>query len=1035
MIIGGSIIPLISVQYTPQKKTNTIGVSYSWYNASARLIEQEVTSKIEGALATVDGIQDISSTSSKGSGNVQLTVKEGMKIDIVRFDIASKIRHLYPKLPDGVSYPYISLNTSGDGDRAIMTYTINSSMPSIKIDEFITKNILPRLSLIDGVSMVDLSGSTPYEYVISVDSKKMSALGISVQEVADAFNTNFRENDIGYLDDDGINILLKVTNSKQLDFGEIPIKKVDGRLIFFKDISGTSYREALPSSYYRINGLNTLNVTVYAEKNSNVLTVCSDVRQDMEQLKLNFPDNIKANLIYDSSDYVSNELHKILVRTVLTLLILLVFVLLVSRNLHYLLIISLTLSANILIAVIFYKLLNINIHIYSLAGITISLGIIIDTSIIMTDHYSTNHDRTVFPAILGALLTTIAALSVIFFMPVKKDGLGDFAAVIIINLTVSLFISLLFIPALLEKLPLKKGMTYSSLSAKRKIHRVNRIYYKFISWGRKHRWVFIVVLILGFGFPLHLLPPKLDERKYDKDGKFFKIYNTTIGGSFYQENKNIIEKTFGGAIGIFHRSKGVSGYREPERKVLRIQAGMPDGCTVQQLNEIIEYMENYLSQFDEIETYRTNVLSYNNASIEIEFKKEFENTSFPYQLQSNATRAAINYGGATWRIYGISEESFNNNIGSGYKMNRITVSGYNYDQLMVYAGQLKDSLSVNQRVKDPVINTDGWSMPKNEFLVEIDNERAVMENINIYSYFNSLRQILFNQRLSSIFVGGKEERVSLVSSMKDEFDLWNVKNVAVAVDSAQVKFNDFATIEKYPIGLDIKKYNQTYEVLVAYDFVGSWELSGKLQKRLIDAFNGDILPIGYKAKQSSYSGWGYDSKKNYALIFLISLIIFFICSIIFESLRQPFAIILLIPISFIGIFLFIGLFDFDFDQGGFASMIMLCGIVVNAGIYLINDYQVLSNKYYSHKRIGNNNVQQRNVKLYIKSFNRKIVPIMLTILSTFLGLIPFLYDGKNDVFWYSFAVGTMSGLFFSIFVLIFIMPVFLPFKKKPNRIH
>lgn len=107
-----------------------------------------------------------------------------------------------------------------------------------------------------------------------------------------------------------------------------------------------------------------------------------------------------------------------------------------------------------------------------------------------------------------------------------------------------------------------------------------------------------------------------------------------------------------------------------------------------------------------------------------------------------------------------------------------------------------------------------------------------------------------------------------------------------------------------------------------------------------------------------------------------------------------------------------------FDQGGFASMVLLCGLVVNAGIYRINEYNQISrqkNKY--------------GLIIYLKAFNRKIVPISLTVLSTVLGLIPFLISGPTEVFWFSFAVGAMGGLLFSFVSILITLPIYLKLRK------
>ena len=114
MIAGLAVVPLLSIQYAPSVKERSMTVSYRWNGASARVVEQEVTSRLEGMLASVSGIKNIRSVSKKDRGNISLTFKKNVNIDAVRFEIASLIRQVYPKLPEGVSYPAISLSTAGE---------------------------------------------------------------------------------------------------------------------------------------------------------------------------------------------------------------------------------------------------------------------------------------------------------------------------------------------------------------------------------------------------------------------------------------------------------------------------------------------------------------------------------------------------------------------------------------------------------------------------------------------------------------------------------------------------------------------------------------------------------------------------------------------------------------------------------------------------------------------------------------------------------------------------------------------------------
>ena len=1046
-IVGIASVPMLNVQYAPTVTGRSIGVSFSWNGASERIMEAEVTSKIEGVLSGMKNCTSISSVSNKGSGQVTLEFRKGTDMAAARFEVASRIRNMYASLPEEVSYPDISLDTRGTGGSTAISYVLKSSLPSMEIEKFVSERLLTPLSSIDGVDKVAFWGATPFELEVEFDSRLASAVGVTALEIADAFNSYFNTEMLGMVrSGDGL-INLKLRNMTSSDLGSIPVKSSGGHVIWLRDLAQWRYKESQPTSYFRLNGLNTLTLSVSAAPSTNLLTVVGAVKDRMAELQENFPQEITASVSYDSSEYISGELDKLYFRTLLCILILLVFVYLVNRSWRYLLIISTTLAVNILVAIVIYNLAGLSIHIYTLAGITVSLGIIIDTSIVMVDHYSYYRNRSVFPALLGATATTIGALCVVMLLPEEdKKNLADFSLVIMINLSVALVTSYLFIPSLLDRFPIKRSSYSLSVRRRRRVVKWNRLYSGYIDWGQRHRWVFVAVLVAGFGIPLCVLPAKVAEDKPQEQWNFWeRTYNSIMGWRPYADNKNTVDKVVGTSFAMFHKAMNKGNfYREPGRDVLYVNAGMPEGCTVGQLNDVVTSMENYLSQFDQIESFTTNIYSYDNAMIEVRFKPEFEKTSFPAELKAQVMAMASNFGGATWRVWGINDSYFNNNVTTSYKSNRITLTGYNYDDLIGYAEVLVDKLSGNRRVSEPEIMSGGWSgFAGNEFNIGYDFEKMAAVGLSPYRYYSVLYSMLYDQGMRDIMINGEMTSTVLRSSQAESFDLWNVQNSQVSVDSLKVKLSEIGSIEKKRTGLSIYRHNQSYEVTVGYDFIGSYELSKSLTETTVKYMNEEVLPVGYKAEVPGY-WWGTGKQIQYAwLLLLIIAIIYVMCAMTFESLRLPFAVILMIPVSFIGVFLVFGAFDFPFDQGGFAAFVMLSGIVVNAGIYLINQFQDIrsSARRRRMRSLGYDasckDVQDSSgrfaVRQYVKAYNHKINPTMLTIISTILGLIPFLFDGPEEVFWFAFATGTIGGMAFSVLALILYLPVFCFRVKRPGR--
>ena len=1019
-VVGIACFPRLKVQYTPSAATKNITVNFQYPGASARIVEAEVTSRLEGVLSTVRACSGIRSVSRDGSGSITLTAARRADLEAVRFEVASQIRNIYSKLPEGCSYPSISLNARGEKTQTAITYSIRSALPSQEIAEFVERELLYPLSTVEGVSSVSFYGQTPFEWVITFDAGRAAASGISAGEIRSAIAAWYAEEIVGITQSGGqaYGVRLRSAGADvgigQAQLSAIPVKRVADRVVHLGDLATFRYEEALPDSYYRVNGLNVLTLSVEVSADANLIGAVQAVKDRLAEIQPGFPEEIGISVGYDYSEYIADELDKIYFRTALCLLILLLFVFVMARSWRYMLVIAVTLMVNLLISVALYALLGLQIHIYTLAGVTVSLGIIIDNSIVMIDHYARCRDRRVFPSLLCAVLTTVSALLVILLMPEQeKANLTDFTWVIVINLGVSLAVSYLFVPALLDQFPAAVGTGRPPRPARLRRQALRRAAYgRCIAWGLRRRWLYVVLLIAMFGIPTCLLPSRFGDANRAPLKRYETVLNKIVGWRPYADNKSSIDKILSSSFGLFNKAMARSDfYREPARPQLSIRAGMPEGCTVAQLDAVMRSMENYLAHFSEIDVFETRITAYNSGSITVWFKPEYEGTWLPSRIKGEIISMAANFGGANWSVSGIDDSFFNNNIVTDSRSHTIVLTGYNFDELSAYAETLIGWLQQNRRVADPEVWGTGWNdRPRTEFNLRYDFEALTARDISPYTYYSALSSPLYDALLMRLPYEGKYTGLRLVSSARDELDLWHIDHSAVELSAdRKMKLSEVGSISKDRTGLPIQKENQAYTVTVRFNFIGSYQLANKLIEEAVSYMNGSVLPIGFRAADTR-GGWFFNAKQNYAwLILLVIAIIFVICAIHFNSLRLPLAIILMIPLSFVGLFLAFGVTDFTFDKGGFAAFVMLCGITVNAGIYLISEWRAEA----APTRAA-----------YVRAFGRKIRPISLTILSTVLGLLPFLFDGPSEVFWFAFAVGTIAGLLFSVLALIFYLPVF-----------
>jgi multidrug efflux pump subunit AcrB len=1052
-LAGLALLPRLSVQLNPSQGQHTLTVSYAMPSASPEIIERLVTAKLEGAFSTLQGITKVSSVSQYHSGYITLSIDKKADISQLRFEVAMLIRQLYPSLPSELSYPTIRLHTPDQADKykPLMTLQFNGNASQSTLQIYAEEQIKPKLAQIEGIYEINVTGGNRQEWVLRYQTEQLAYLGLQEGDIVQAVKQHFQQQNLGVaLQADGsrLGVVLNPNLPPPQSFpvGEglkndtsssdggaeiwnsIPLKKVGERIIYLTDLVSISKEEQPITSFYRINGKNAVNLTLTANSKANQLSLAKEIKAALTQLNRQLPPTYHIRIDYDATEYIQENLNKIGIQSGLAVLILVLFVLLTTRNFAYTALIVVGTVANLALAFILFYFFKVEIHLYSLAALTTCLGMIMDNMIVMIDHYRRYKNLHVFTALLGATLTTIAGLSVIYFLPEEnRIDLIDFALVMVITLGVSLAVALFFIPAAIEKgflSPAKASLQRKPSLFQRKKRRVvlfTKVYASILRFLFRFRKIALIFIILLFGLPVFFLPNKIEGESF-----WAKAYNQTLGSEYYIESiQPYINKFLGGTLRLFvYYTYEKSYYAKPERTALYLIAGLPNQSTLAQMNDIMLKFEHYLAQFAEIDRFITNVQSGQQASIVVYFKPEYDKGAFPYILKNRCIALSTEMSGVSWDIFGVGQGFSQNAEENSTPTFNVQLWGYNYNELERQALILKKKLEAHPRIQEVNINkSPNWWGNKNlyEYIFDVNYQKLVVQNLdNTQSYSllekqNALPRPDFYQLLAGEYIP-----IKVIPSEVSKFDIWQLKNQAFQVISQKqdstivspAKFADIAEVKKEKVISEIHKENQQYLRMISFEYFGSANFGEKFLDEKLKEMEA-IFPLGYSAKKMSYRWYFENAKKQYGLIGLVLLLVYIICAITFESLWQPFALILLIPFSFIGVFATFYLFDFNFDQGGYASFILLSGIVVNAGIFIIAEFNHLQKL----------SPQHTNLKLYLRAYNHKIMPIILTTLSTIVGFIPFLIYGQNEAFWFALATGTIGGLLMSILVIFFYLPL------------
>ena len=814
-VIGLGLVPQLRVKYLPSSQVSSLSIDYAWPDASPEAIEQQITAILEGGLELISGIKKIYSISKVGNGNIRIDLEKSVDVDFIRFEVASKIRQLYPNLPPKASFPILSVYEPDEEqrERPILIYALSGNDLPTNIYAYAQEVIAPNLSGTLGLNRIEVRGGNQMEWRIIYRPEILASLSLHPNELLQAIQYHFPNEALGITEDDNSTLYVKLGSQESLE--NIIVKNQAGRIIYLKDLATIELKEQPALNYYRINGQNSVRLLFFAESTANTIVLAQTIKGQIKGLSNSLSNTYELSLEEDSTRFLSEELDKIQWRSLLSLSILLLFVLIIYRSFRFSLLVLGSLLINLGIAIILYYVLQIEINLYALAGITVSFGIIIDNTIVMAHHVQKRMDLRVFPALLASTLTTISALIIIFFLPEKwQNDLASFAQVIAINLMVSLTVALWIVPSLVQRPIKSKRFTKLWLSSRFGRFKlvILRFYEKFIRQLYHFRPIIIVLLILAFGLPVFLLPNKIENWNW---------YNENLGSDWYIENvKPVVNRVLGGSLRLFmwYVYEG-SSYRNPEETVLYIQGSLPQGATVHQLNNLFEQIEGYLSRYPtEVKQFTTRVSSGQYGSCKITFNQGYK-LSFPYQLKSRLITQSLNLGGAEWDVYGVGK-GFSNSVGSQAPRYQISMYGYHKEDLAQLTQQFAKILLKHPRVQE--VNTDGninwWEKDHYEYQLQLAKSQLANYQLNPNQITRQLKQ--FDQAISTDFHLPDGHALRLINSNEEQNNLWMLQEGYLPIDSNQLILKNNSELQKVKTSPAIHKEDQQYIQMVEFEYTG-----------------------------------------------------------------------------------------------------------------------------------------------------------------------------------------------------------------------
>ncbi len=1012
-----------------------------WPGASPQMIEAEVTSIIEGEISQIKGIRKIKSYSEVGRSRIEVHLQKNTDVDYIRFFIQEKLSYLMDNLPPMVQPPRIYKYVPEEFETSdFLSYHIVGPYNDARLREIALRKIVPVLKSIPGIAGAEVNGGRTRQIEILFDESKLKKWALKPANIQKAIRESHITRTLGHFvqGQQKIRLVLSQHLMNVENIKELPLLYKKGVMLRIKDVAAVVDTLSPPYSIMRINGEETVLITLEREPGTNTIDVANRVYQIVQKLQNQLPKGIKLLKEDDQSIEIRDNLRSFFYRASFSFLVVLLVLSLFVSNIYLTLLVQLSILISVLSTLFILFVFDISLNLITLSGLALGFGVLVDNSIVVSENILRLREeglprlqacqegtREVFSPVLASTFTTVFALvPFLYFMEKLRIYYLPFAVTVSISLLVSMVVSFLFIPVAMFHLWQKlspSGKAPEPLYQSKPTKALLAIYRSVLGVGLRRPALVLVFVVWLFGIPFWMLPESIEVN--EEEFSHLKtvavsVYNAVMNSNWMTTIRPYLNHILGGAHYLFYQYVNkLEIWQWGGETSVRVYARLPSGTAIEETDKVARLLERTVHEEEGIAQVRTNIYP-DFISMKVTFMPQYEFSIAPFIVKEKLVTRATRIGNAVISVFGYGPGFTSGMPGVSYR-NRLIITGYNYADLERFSAQIKQELEKYPRVRNVRTDLTRQFMPSEvwemglrlHFTGLIQYASSGIEVINQLQPYLTMN--LFRQRIR---IGNEEVAYSLQAQAYRRFQFQQLNNLQVFNRFHQpIRLGQIATLYRHRIPPVIERENQQYYRIIAFDYLAPWQFTDRFVNNFLSTVH---LPPGYHIKPERYFVGNQDKQtRNILFVLLLALILMYmVLAGLYESFSYPFIIFLILPLSLIGVFFIYYIGGFTFSSSSYIGLIFMFGIILNNSILLLDHINVhhWKHRYPSYRQV------------VIQASIERIRPIMMTTVTTILGLLPILFfqvEDSKDI-WYNLAVSTIGGLAAGTILGLICIPIF-----------
>lgn len=1005
LLLGKISYDRLSVELLPSMNSPRLFVEIDAGERPPEEIEKQFVSNMESQIARQSDVVSVSSVVKVGTARITVEYAWRKDMDEAYLDLEkamssfaqdSRVTDLRISQKDPTTAPIMILGFSNPD--------ITDMAELRKVADSYVCNELMR---VDGIADVSLAGDEFTNLVIEADPYKLEAFNITIDNISSRIQESNQRVTGGRITESGAQYLVTGSNTltDETAFGNIIIgyrntetepsqvsefQSASMAPIYLRDVAAIHFENREPENIVRVNGKRSIGISVFKEMDYNTVKAVEGVRTSIGKIRKSLP-GYEIMVISDQATFINNSIGEVKNSALLGILLAVVVLFVFLRRIGTTLIVAVSIPVSIIATFSLMYFGGLTVNILTLGGLALGAGMLVDNSIVVIESIFRNQERglsvrdaavtgtsEVAGAVTASTLTTIVVfLPIVYLHGATGELFKDEAWTVTFSLISSLFVAILVIPTLYERLfGRKKAVSMTNVNS------LNiKGYGSFLKKLLQKRWLVIIcslVLVLG---TLFLLPfigtefmPKADDNTVNVKVRLAEGTSLERTSSTLESLENLVFDMTGDTACVIytHIGPGASSqnmdFQGENTATMKIQLSKTSLLTPDLLTEILaDYTEGV-------------------EGMELSFTQD--------------------------------DNSLNSMIGTQDAPLVVEIKGDDLDMLSVLTENVRSAVDSIDCLYNIESSLAGGAP---EIIITVDRALAGMNNISISTVITQIQQHLTGREAGQMEYRGDMRDISI---KVPGVSLAELGSMVITSGQKDFRLVELAQITESTAPKEIHRINQNRVTRVTADIDGSVSLD-KAAQLTREAVSGIELPQNYTINVTGEEERRAESMNSLLMALVLSIImVYMVMASQFESLLHPFTILLTIPLALVGSILLFLITGTTVNIMGVIGMVMLVGIAVNSSIILVD-------------RIG----QLRESGLSMtdaiaEAGQQRIRPILMTSLTTILALVPMaLGIGEGASLSSPMAVAVIGGLTTSTLLSLIVIPcVYYVFESAKKRI-